>query len=111
MGVREWLQVYDGGDGSARGTSGGAVAGNHIQTDGGFEVSALANRHGRLIGYVLGKAEGEPLRVRVDLYLALAEVCPGSRERLRLRKMARDLEAAERRCQEFVFEFKKQNEQ
>jgi hypothetical protein len=57
---------------------------------------------------LLRAAADEPVRVRCAAYRTAAEWCGRPEEASRLKKLAAELEAADRRCQEFAFAFTQQ---
>jgi hypothetical protein len=56
----------------------------------------------------LQAANDLPVTRRASLYRALADFCGVPQQSADLQKMAADLEAADRRCQEFAFAFTQQ---
>ena len=54
---------------------------------------------------LLRAAANEPVRNRCAVYRTAAEWCGNEAEAAQLKRLASDLEAADRRCNEFTFHF------
>lgn len=63
------------------------------------------NAHVALIRFVLEKAEDAPVRQRIQLYRALADITGDAAETRDLESLASALESAENQSQQFVFQF------
>lgn len=61
------------------------------------------NRHQKLLQFCLDKSADEPVALRTELYLALADICGNSTEAASLRSMAEVLQRADACCREFSF--------
>ena len=59
-----------------------------------------------LDGYVLARAQDEPLRLRAKLYRALAAIASTPRRQRALDGLAADLEAIEARHEQLMFDFR-----
>jgi hypothetical protein len=58
-----------------------------------------------VVSVCLEAADTLPASRRVQLYRSLAEICGCPTEASQFKALANDLEAADRRCREFAFQF------
>lgn len=57
-----------------------------------------------ILDFCISKSELEPIRERVKLYRALANICGSPQLAAKLCHHADELEAADKRCREFAFQ-------
>jgi hypothetical protein len=63
------------------------------------------NQHEKLVQFVLEQSAEQPLSRRISLYRSLAEIVGNQKDTLRLKRLAEELERADKRCAEFTFQF------
>lgn len=57
-----------------------------------------------IIEFCLEHAESASVQKRISLYRGLAEICGDKADAAKLRSVADELEAADKRCREFAFQ-------
>lgn len=65
----------------------------------------MASNKDTLVEFVLRHAANEPVHQRVKVYRALASYLGHTKQEKELLDRAGELEAADRRCREFAFQF------
>ena len=69
----------------------------------------MVNPRTELFEFVLAKLENEPIHRKVRILRALSHYAGEAELTNKLTTLAADLEAAEKRCREFAFQFQKGN--
>lgn len=65
----------------------------------------MSKNHLTLIQFILDQAPSAPVHKRISIYRGLATLCGDADEAKALEALADELEATEKRAQEFAFQF------